>query len=87
MNPPYGERLGEAEELQPLYALLGERLRAGYLGWQAAVLTGNPALGRELRINARRTHRCSTGRSNAGCCGFDRADAIRARRASRAGRP
>ena len=27
----------------------------GYRGWEAAVFTGNPALGRELGINARRT--------------------------------
>ncbi len=38
MNPPYGERIGEAEELRQLYALLGEKLRTGYLGWEAAVL-------------------------------------------------
>ncbi|MBM4218300.1 MAG: bifunctional 23S rRNA (guanine(2069)-N(7))-methyltransferase RlmK/23S rRNA (guanine(2445)-N(2))-methyltransferase RlmL [Gammaproteobacteria bacterium] len=61
VNPPYGERIGEAEALRALYALLGERLRAGYLGWEAAVFTGNPALGRELGINARRTHRMMNG--------------------------
>ena len=61
VNPPYGERIGEADELRALYALLGERLRAGYLGWEAAVFTGNPALGRELKINARRTHRMMNG--------------------------
>ncbi|HUG03641.1 MAG TPA: bifunctional 23S rRNA (guanine(2069)-N(7))-methyltransferase RlmK/23S rRNA (guanine(2445)-N(2))-methyltransferase RlmL [Steroidobacteraceae bacterium] len=61
VNPPYGERIGETEELRVLYALLGERLREGYRGWQAAVFTGNPALGRELGINARRTHRMMNG--------------------------
>ena len=61
VNPPYGERIGEADELRALYALLGERLRAGYRGWEAAVFTGNPALGRELDINARRTHRMMNG--------------------------
>jgi 23S rRNA (guanine2445-N2)-methyltransferase / 23S rRNA (guanine2069-N7)-methyltransferase len=61
VNPPYGERIGESEELRLLYALLGERLREGYRGWQAAVFTGNPALGRELGINARRTHRMMNG--------------------------
>jgi 23S rRNA (guanine2445-N2)-methyltransferase / 23S rRNA (guanine2069-N7)-methyltransferase len=60
-NPPYGERLGEAEELRGLYTLLGERLREGYAGWEAAVLTGNPALGRGLGIHARRTHRMMNG--------------------------
>ena len=61
VNPPYGERIGETDELRALYALLGERLRAGYRGWQAAVFTGNPPLGRELGINARRTHRMMNG--------------------------
>jgi 23S rRNA (guanine2445-N2)-methyltransferase / 23S rRNA (guanine2069-N7)-methyltransferase len=61
VNPPYGERIGETEELRALYALLGDKLRAGYPGWQAAVFTGNPALGRELAINARRTHRMMNG--------------------------
>ena len=61
VNPPYGERIGETQELRALYALLGERLRADYRGWEAAVFTGNPALGRELRINARRTHRMMNG--------------------------
>jgi 23S rRNA (guanine2445-N2)-methyltransferase / 23S rRNA (guanine2069-N7)-methyltransferase len=61
VNPPYGERIGETEELRGLYALLGERLREGYRGWEAAVFTGNPALGRELGINARRTHRMMNG--------------------------
>ena len=61
VNPPYGERIGETDELRTLYALLGERLRADYRGWEAAVFTGNPALGRELGINARRTHRMMNG--------------------------
>ena len=61
VNPPYGDRIGETEELRVLYALLGVRLREGYCGWQAAVFTGNPALGRELAINARRTHRMMNG--------------------------
>jgi len=61
VNPPYGGRIGESGELRALYALLGERLRAGYRGWEAAVFTGNPALGRELGINARRTHRMMNG--------------------------
>jgi 23S rRNA (guanine2445-N2)-methyltransferase / 23S rRNA (guanine2069-N7)-methyltransferase len=61
VNPPYGERIGESEELRALYALLGERLRSGYRGWEAAVLTGNPALGRELGINARRRHKMMNG--------------------------
>ena len=61
VNPPYGERLGEAEALKAVYALLGDKLRESYVGWQAAVLTGNPPLGRELRIKAKRTHTMFNG--------------------------
>jgi 23S rRNA (guanine2445-N2)-methyltransferase / 23S rRNA (guanine2069-N7)-methyltransferase len=61
VNPPYGERLGEGDALQGLYALLGDKLRELYVGWQAAVLTGNPPLGRELRIKAKRTHTMYNG--------------------------
>jgi 23S rRNA (guanine2445-N2)-methyltransferase / 23S rRNA (guanine2069-N7)-methyltransferase len=61
VNPPYGERLGEVAELKATYALLGEKLKTGYAGWQAAVLTGNPALGRELALKAKRTHTLYNG--------------------------
>jgi 23S rRNA (guanine2445-N2)-methyltransferase / 23S rRNA (guanine2069-N7)-methyltransferase len=56
VNPPYGERLGDAEKLAPLYALLGAKLRELFVGWQAVLLTGNPPLGRALSIRAKRTH-------------------------------
>ncbi len=56
VNPPYGERLGETEELRALYALLGEKLRREFMGWQAAVFTGNPSLGKFLGLTARRKH-------------------------------
>ncbi|MGQ0430736.1 MAG: bifunctional 23S rRNA (guanine(2069)-N(7))-methyltransferase RlmK/23S rRNA (guanine(2445)-N(2))-methyltransferase RlmL, partial [Gammaproteobacteria bacterium] len=61
VNPPYGERIGQIEELRQLYAMLGEKLRGGYVGWEVAVLTGNPPLGRELGIRARRSHRMMNG--------------------------
>jgi 23S rRNA (guanine2445-N2)-methyltransferase / 23S rRNA (guanine2069-N7)-methyltransferase len=61
VNPPYGERLGEAETLRPLYRLLGERLRERFTGWTAAVLTGNPDLGKEMGLRARRYHTLFNG--------------------------
>jgi 23S rRNA (guanine2445-N2)-methyltransferase / 23S rRNA (guanine2069-N7)-methyltransferase len=61
VNPPYGERLGDAAQLATVYALLGERLKSGYVGWQAAVLTGNPPLGLELKLKAKRTHTMYNG--------------------------
>jgi 23S rRNA (guanine2445-N2)-methyltransferase / 23S rRNA (guanine2069-N7)-methyltransferase len=61
VNPPYGERLGEAQALAEVYGLLGRMLRERFVGWQAAVLTGNPPLGRELKIKAKRTHTMFNG--------------------------
>ncbi len=61
VNPPYGERLGEADALKALYAELGQVLKQRFNGWQAGVFTGNPGLGRELKVEARRRHRLFNG--------------------------
>jgi 23S rRNA (guanine2445-N2)-methyltransferase / 23S rRNA (guanine2069-N7)-methyltransferase len=61
VNPPYGERLGGADSLRALYAELGAVLKERFNGWQAGVFTGNPALGRELKLEARRRHRLFNG--------------------------
>jgi putative N6-adenine-specific DNA methylase len=49
-NPPYGERLGEEKELQPLYHLLGEVLRTHWRGWSAFVFTGNRRLAHRIGL-------------------------------------
>lgn len=56
VNPPYGERLGEKENLKLLYRALGTRLREAFPDWKAAVFTGNPELGKEMPLRAQRTH-------------------------------
>jgi 23S rRNA (guanine2445-N2)-methyltransferase / 23S rRNA (guanine2069-N7)-methyltransferase len=61
-NPPYGERIGDQEQLRSLYELLGQQLRTHFLGWKAAVLTGNPPLAKSVGINARRSHTLFNGR-------------------------
>jgi 23S rRNA (guanine2445-N2)-methyltransferase / 23S rRNA (guanine2069-N7)-methyltransferase len=55
-NPPYGERLGEQQALEPLYRQLGKKLREHFGGWRAVVLTANAELGRAIGIRARRVH-------------------------------
>jgi len=55
-NPPYGERLGEASELPALYRSLGDALKHCYRGWRAAVLTGNPELGKGMGVRAHKMH-------------------------------
>lgn len=53
-NPPYGERLGERETLQPLYRELAELFKRSFVGWRAAVFTGNPELAKGMGLRARR---------------------------------
>lgn len=60
-NPPYGERLGELPELVTLYALLGERVRAAFPGWQLAVFTGNPDLGHRIGLRAHKQYALRNG--------------------------
>ncbi|HVP33230.1 MAG TPA: bifunctional 23S rRNA (guanine(2069)-N(7))-methyltransferase RlmK/23S rRNA (guanine(2445)-N(2))-methyltransferase RlmL [Steroidobacteraceae bacterium] len=55
-NPPYGIRLEDLEAARAVHRELGQVLRERFAGWQAAVLTGSPALGLELGLRARRTH-------------------------------
>lgn len=61
VNPPYGERVGEIKELQSLYTLLGDRLKQEFCGWQAAIFTGNPELGKQMGLRARRYYALFNG--------------------------
>jgi 23S rRNA (guanine2445-N2)-methyltransferase / 23S rRNA (guanine2069-N7)-methyltransferase len=56
VNPPYGARLEDESTLGPLYAQLGRQLMECFPGWEAGVFTGNPPLGRSLRLRAYRAH-------------------------------
>ena len=55
-NPPYGERLGEEASLLYLYQNLGERLRQACLGWEAAVFTAAPDLGKRMGIRSHKQY-------------------------------
>lgn len=70
-NPPYGERIGEQEQLRTLYEELGAKLRTQFEGWKAAVLTGNPPLAKALGIEARRSHTLFNGRIECRLLRFD----------------
>jgi 23S rRNA (guanine2445-N2)-methyltransferase / 23S rRNA (guanine2069-N7)-methyltransferase len=70
-NPPYGERIGDQEQLKTLYGTLGEKLRANFEGWKAAVFTGNPPLAKAIGIDARRTHTLFNGRIECRLLRFD----------------
>ncbi|HEV2322031.1 MAG TPA: THUMP domain-containing protein [Gammaproteobacteria bacterium] len=51
-NPPYGERLGTAAELGPLYKTLGEWLKSQCLHWRAGVITDDMDLGKQIGLRA-----------------------------------
>ncbi|HTM64143.1 MAG TPA: bifunctional 23S rRNA (guanine(2069)-N(7))-methyltransferase RlmK/23S rRNA (guanine(2445)-N(2))-methyltransferase RlmL [Gammaproteobacteria bacterium] len=55
-NPPYGERLGEVEEIKPLYTDLGNRLKLAFTGWKAGVITGNPDLGKQMGLRSKKQY-------------------------------
>jgi 23S rRNA (guanine2445-N2)-methyltransferase / 23S rRNA (guanine2069-N7)-methyltransferase len=91
-NPPYGERIGAESGLPELYTELGRTLREQFQGWQAAVLTGNPPLARNLGIYAKRTHRVLNGTIECRLLRFDLNEASEQRpaaavRADWSGRP
>lgn len=53
-NPPYGERLGEVEELKSLYKMLGDILKHKFKGWEGYVFTGSPELMKSIGLKASR---------------------------------
>ena len=60
-NPPYGERIGEADELEQLYADLGRMVKERCSGWEFWLLSGNPELTGALRMKASRRIPVSNG--------------------------
>jgi putative N6-adenine-specific DNA methylase len=44
VNPPYGGRIGDKQNLSPLYRALGQTLRARFAGWRVGVITNEAAL-------------------------------------------
>ena len=53
-NPPYGERLGELDQLAAFYPRLGDALKRNFAGWQCWFFSGDPALPKLIRLQARR---------------------------------
>ncbi|CDZ76153.1 Ribosomal RNA large subunit methyltransferase K/L [Legionella massiliensis] len=60
-NPPYGERLGDATQLVPLYHELGTILHSYYQGWHAAILTSNPMLAKAIGLRAEKQYTLFNG--------------------------
>jgi len=56
LNPPYGERLGETEDLKPLYKTIGDTFKQHFAGWRGGVFTSNPELAKCIGLKAKRRH-------------------------------
>ncbi|MCM2321771.1 MAG: THUMP domain-containing protein [Oligoflexia bacterium] len=54
LNPPYGERLGDVEELKPLYKTIGDTFKQRFKGWEGYVFTGSPELAKVVGLKATR---------------------------------
>lgn len=50
VNPPYGDRIGDAGALRNLYAQLGNVLRAQCPGWTLAMVSADRALEQQVRL-------------------------------------
>ncbi len=60
-NPPYGERLGDASQLVPLYQKLGRSAFEHFQGWQAAFLTSNPELAKATGLRSNKHYTLYNG--------------------------
>ena len=60
-NPPYGQRLGADDDLEPLYRSLGQFAREKASGWQLWLLSGNAGITGALRLKACRRIPISNG--------------------------
>ena len=53
-NPPYGERLGNDEQISQLYLQFGEVLKFRFQGWKASLIISNPEMGFRLGIRSQK---------------------------------
>jgi 23S rRNA (guanine2445-N2)-methyltransferase / 23S rRNA (guanine2069-N7)-methyltransferase len=54
INPPYGERLGEVNELKALYKQIGDVMKQKFKGYEGYIFTGNPDLAKSVGLKASR---------------------------------
>lgn len=53
-NPPYGERLGAAEQLENTYAALGHFMKKKCKGYWGYIFTANPSLAKKIGLKTKR---------------------------------
>ena len=55
LNPAYGERMGEVEQLAVLYKGVGDFFKQKCKGFMGYVFTGNPALSKKVSLKPKRS--------------------------------
>jgi putative N6-adenine-specific DNA methylase len=50
VNPPYGDRIGDRQQLQPLYRALGQTLKSRFTGWRVGLVTSEASLARATEL-------------------------------------
>jgi len=61
VNPPYGQRLNDKEEVNELYHTMGEQFRKVFLNWDASVFTDSLELGKRIPLRAKKIHSLYNG--------------------------
>ncbi|UOF02872.1 THUMP domain-containing class I SAM-dependent RNA methyltransferase [Bdellovibrio reynosensis] len=56
VNPPYGARIGDEDNLRDVYRDLSFTLKHRFKGWDAWILSGNKELMADLKLKATRKH-------------------------------
>ena len=62
MNPPYGARIGENEELKLVYTSIGEVLKNNCIGMDAFIFTGNKELSSYIGLKSKRRYVLKNGK-------------------------
>jgi len=86
-NPPYGARLGEMDQLIPLYQKLGAVLQKNFKGWRAAIFTGNLDLARQLDLSPTKQYSLFNGTIPCKLLVFDNMQSKSAQIAERLSKP
>jgi putative N6-adenine-specific DNA methylase len=70
-NPPYGERLGEADELAAFYPKLGDALKKYFAGWECWFLSADARLPKLIGLKPKRKIPLWNGPLECRLYGFD----------------
>ncbi|MBS0557465.1 MAG: bifunctional 23S rRNA (guanine(2069)-N(7))-methyltransferase RlmK/23S rRNA (guanine(2445)-N(2))-methyltransferase RlmL [Proteobacteria bacterium] len=60
-NPPYGERMGDDDDVIALYRLLGTKLKTEFPGWRASIIAADAAHGHALGLRADKRYKLFNG--------------------------